>query len=75
MYQYSYILFSEVGDAQKAIQHLDQSYKFGNTTPLRVEMWTSKQDIENEKKRKEDREQKQFVNSLFQGLIPPHMNQ
>lgn len=57
-YQFAYVLFGKVSDAQKAIQHFDGQYVFGGSRPLSVEMWVSKEEKEQEKKRKEDRSTK-----------------
>lgn len=51
-FQFAYILYDTVQGAQKAIQTFDQSTVFGHK-PLLVELWVSKEEKEQERKRKE----------------------
>jgi RNA recognition motif-containing protein len=53
--QYAYILYNTVANAQKAIQRFDNQNLFGSPKPIHVEMWVSKEEKEQERKRKEDR--------------------
>jgi hypothetical protein len=56
--QYAYILYNTVANAQKAIQRFDNQNLFGSTKPILVEMWVSKEEKEQERKRKDDRQTK-----------------
>jgi RNA recognition motif-containing protein len=62
-YQYAYILYDTVQAAQKAIQTYDGSYVFG-PRPILVEMWVSKEEKEQEKKRKESQTINQFLSNI-----------
>jgi polyadenylate-binding protein len=63
-YQYGYILYEKVEEAQQAIKKFDNSSIFGSR-PLKVELWQSKGEIEQEKKQRENRE----LNSIMTALI------
>ena len=63
-YQYGYILYEKVEEAQNAIKRFDNSSVFGSR-PLRVELWQSKSEIEQEKKQRENREMNQIMNALL----------
>ena len=63
--QYAYIMYDTVGNAQKAIQRFDQQYLFGGSKPITVEMWVTKEEKEQERKRREDRQTKQLISALF----------
>ena len=54
-YQYAFILFEKVSDAQTAIRKFDNSTVFGSRA-LKVELWLSKEEIEQQRKAKENRE-------------------
>ncbi len=51
-YQFAYILYDNVVAAQKAIQTFEQSTVFG-PKPLLVELWVSKEEKEQERKKKQ----------------------
>jgi RNA recognition motif-containing protein len=51
-YQFAFILYDTVQGAQRAIQTYDQSTVFG-PKPLLVELWVSKEEKEQERKKKE----------------------
>jgi RNA recognition motif-containing protein len=68
-YQYAFILYDTVSAAQKAIQRFDGQYVFGSH-PLAVEMWASKEEKEQERKKKDDRQVKQLINALVQSTMP-----
>ena len=53
--QYAYIMYDTVSSAQKAIQRFDQQYVFGGSKPISVEMWVTKEEKEQERKRREER--------------------
>ncbi len=80
--QYAYILYNTVANAQKAIQRFDNQNLFGSPKPIHVEMWVSKEEKEQERKRKEDRQVKQVISGLmgfpafnqFQGGNRPQNN-
>jgi hypothetical protein len=38
---------------------------FGSTKPISIEMWVSKEEKDQEKKRKEERQTKQVIQALF----------
>jgi hypothetical protein len=63
--QYAYILYKGTPGAQRAIQRFDGQYLFGSSKPLAIEMWVSKEEKEQEKKRKEDRQTKQVIQALL----------
>lgn len=65
VYQYAYILYDNVQGAQKAIQHYHESTAFGGVKPLVVEQWVSKDEKEQEKKKRESQQVNQFLNSLL----------
>jgi RNA recognition motif-containing protein len=48
-YQYGYILYDKVEEAQHAIKKFDNSSEFGGR-PMKVELWQSKDEIEHDKK-------------------------
>ena len=50
-------------EAQAAIKKFDNSNVFGQR-PIMVELWMSKDEIEQEKKQKETRELNQILNAL-----------
>lgn len=52
-FQFAYILYDTVAASQKAIQTFDQSNVFGSR-PLLVEQWVSKEEKDQEKKKKEN---------------------
>lgn len=58
-------MYDSVANAQKAIQRFDQQYLFGGTKPLSVEMWVSKEEKEQERKRREDRQTNQLLGALL----------
>jgi hypothetical protein len=58
-------MYDTVGNAQKAIQRFDQQYLFGGSKPITVEMWVTKEEKEQERKRREDRQTKQLISALF----------
>lgn len=66
-YQYAFILFEKVSDAQTAIRKFDNSNIFGSR-PLRVELWLSKDEIEQQRKAKENREVHQILNQIIKGV-------
>lgn len=63
-YQFAYILYDTVQGAQKAIQTYDQSTVFG-TRPLLVELWVSKEEKEQERKKKESQSINQFLSTML----------
>ena len=63
--QYAFILYNTVANAQKAIQRFDGQYIFGTTKPIHVEMWVSKDEKDQERKRREDRTTKQVIQALM----------
>lgn len=63
-YQYGYILYEKVEEAQNAIKKFDQQSILGSR-PLKVELWQSKSEMEQEKKQRENRE----VNSILNMII------
>ena len=65
LYQFAYILFEKVEEAQAAIKKFDTSNVFGHK-PLHVELWLSEEEIKQERKQKENREVNQFINALIQ---------
>ena len=64
LYQYAYILFEKVEEAQSAIKKFDNSNKFGSK-PLSVEMWLSPEEIKQERKQKDNREIHSLVNEFI----------
>ena len=66
-YQYGYILYEKVEEAQQAIKRFDNSSVFGSR-PLKVELWQSKDEIEQDKKQRENREMNSFMNALLKGI-------
>lgn len=66
-YQYAFILFEKVSDSQSAIRKFDNSTVFGSR-PLKVELWLSKEEIEQQKKAKENREVHQILNNIIKGV-------
>jgi polyadenylate-binding protein len=64
IYKYGYILYSKVEEAQAAIKRLDGSDQFGGR-PIKVDLWQSKEEIEKEKKYKENREVSSILNTLI----------
>jgi RNA recognition motif-containing protein len=66
-YQYAFILFEKVSDAQTAIRKFDNSNIFGSR-PLKVELWLSKDEIEQQRKAKENREVHQILNQIIKGV-------
>ncbi len=73
--QYAYIMYDTVGNAQKAIQRFDQQYLFGGSKPISVEMWVSKDEKEQERRRREDRQTKQLLGAILGSVLPPPMPQ
>jgi len=67
LYQYAYVLYEKVEEAQAAIKKFDDSNVFG-PKPLKVEMWLSQEDIKQERKQRENREVNSFVNALIKGF-------
>lgn len=63
-YQFAFILYDTVQGAQKAIQTFDNSTVLG-PKPLFVELWVSKEEKEQERKRKENQQIHQFINSIM----------
>ena len=55
LYQYAYILYEKVEEAQSAIKKLDNSNRFGSK-PLTVEMWLSPEEIKQERTQKGNKE-------------------
>lgn len=66
-YQYAFILYEKVSDAQTAIRKFDNANIFGSR-PLKVELWLSKEEIEQQKKAKENREVHQILNQIIKGV-------
>lgn len=64
LYQFGYILYEKVEEAQAAIKKFDTSNVFGNK-PLHVELWLSEEEIKQERKQRENREVSAFVNAIF----------
>lgn len=64
-YQIAYVLYNTVQAAQRAIQQFDQSTMFG-PKPLKVELWISKEEQEQERKKRESQQVNQFISSIFQ---------
>lgn len=64
LYQFGYILYEKVEEAQNAIKKLDNSNVFG-PKPLHVELWLSEEEIKQERKQRENREVNAFVNALL----------
>lgn len=64
LYQYAYILYEKVEEAQSAIKKFDNSNKFGSK-PLSVEMWLSPEEIKQERKQKDNREINSLVNAFM----------
>jgi hypothetical protein len=60
-------MYEKVEAAQRAIQIFNGSFPFGNTVPLLVEFWVSKDEKEREKKRKEEQQTRKLVNFLIYG--------
>lgn len=65
--QYAYIMYEKVEAAQRAIQLFNGAFPFGQSFPLHVEFWMSKDEKEREKKRKEDQQTRKLVNYLIYG--------
>ncbi len=63
---HGFVLFEKTEDAQKAIMKLSEEYVFGGGKPLKIDFWRSKEDIEAEKKQKEQRDVNIFMNKLMQ---------
>ena len=62
---HGYVLYEKTEDAQKAIMRLSEDYVFGGGKPLKIDFWRSKEDIEAEKKQKEQRDVNIFMNKLM----------
>lgn len=65
LYQYAYILYEKVEEAQTAIKKLDNSNRFGSK-PLSVELWLSPEELKLERKQKDNREMHSLVNAFMQ---------
>lgn len=63
LYQYAYILFDKVQEAQLAIKMYDQSTTFGGR-PISVQFWQSKEELEQGKKEQSFRDLDQFIQVL-----------
>ena len=63
IYQYGYILFQQVSEAQNAIKKFDNSDVFGGR-PIKVDLWMSKDEIQQEKTEKTQRELKQIIDLI-----------
>lgn len=59
-YKHGYVLFENVQKAQQAIQRFHESTVFGGR-PLQVDFWLSKQELEQEKKQKDQRERENMI--------------
>lgn len=66
-YQFAFILYEKVSDAQTSIRKFDNSNVFGSR-PLKVELWLSKEEIEQQKKAKENREVHQILTQIIKGV-------
>lgn len=64
-YKYGYILYDKVEEAQFAIKKFDAQSVFG-ARPLKVELWVSKDEMEQEKKQRESREVNTVLKKLFE---------
>ena len=63
--QYAYILFDKVEEAQQAIRKYDNTNVFGSK-PIRVELWLSREEIDQQKRQKETRQINQFLGLFHQ---------
>lgn len=63
-YQYAYVLFDKVEEAQKAIREFDSSPVFSKR-PLKVELWISKEEIKQQREQQEEKNIKQFFKELM----------
>ena len=63
-YQYAYILFEKVEEAQKAIRTFDNQAVFSNR-PLKVELWISKEEIKQQREQQDEKSFKHFLKELF----------
>jgi RNA recognition motif-containing protein len=63
-YCFGYILYDNVEAAKNAIKKFDDTNIFG-TRPLKVELWVSKDELESEKKLKEEKQLKNFFSELM----------
>jgi RNA recognition motif-containing protein len=61
--QFAYILYDKVEEAQNAIRKFDNTNIF-SSRPMRVELWLSKEEIEQQKKQREGRQINQIYNYI-----------
>jgi hypothetical protein len=59
------VLYSDVGEAQKAIRMLHDSTVFGSRRPIFVDFWMSKQEMEAERKQKSENDLNRMLKNLF----------
>lgn len=64
-FQYGYVLYEKVEEAQNAIKLYEQSNIFG-PKPLKVDFWLSKQELEQEKKQRDEQDVLKLI-EIFQG--------
>lgn len=63
-YQYGYVLYDKVEDAQKAIRTFDDQPVFSNRN-LKVELWVSKEEIKQQREQQEQKNIKQMISELM----------
>ena len=61
--QFAYILYDKVEEAQNAIRKFDNTNIY-SSRPMRVELWLSKEEIEQQKKQREGRQTNQIYNYI-----------
>jgi hypothetical protein len=63
--KYAFVMYDTVQAAQRAIQLFNDALPFGGTKTLLVEFWQSKEEKEKERKLKEERINRNLINTLL----------
>jgi len=66
-FKYAFVLYETVDMAQNAIRCLDQTRPFG-LTPIEVEFWVSRVDLQQEREERQKQEMKRLIQSGLNDL-------